>query len=186
MILDDPRIDRVEVLNCALEIISRDRTIADIPYQCQIDVIQFLTKYKFSDELRFVRASINLAIAKSHCTFHPFTIFRIAVYLNDIDLCGRILAEMGAYRLSPNQWGPEMFGQHAPGYGVFLPGAMSFEDMQSLPAVVYWALARAEMTCMNNPKAFSLEFMRLMKLKGKSHVGMGISLMNRCSRNGLV
>jgi hypothetical protein len=44
---------------------------------------------------------------------------------------------------------------------------MSFEDMQSLPPAVYWALARAEIGCGNNPKAFSMEFMRLMKLKGE-------------------
>ena len=168
ILLDDTKFERAEVISASLEIISRDKAIADIPYQCQFDVIQFLTKYKFVDEIRYIRSSIHLSVAKSHATFHPFTVFRLAVHLNDIDLCGRILAEMGGYRLSPCQWGPETFGMQMSGAGVFLAGAMSFEDMQSLPAGVYWALARAEMMAMNNPKAFSMEFMRLMRLKSAS------------------
>jgi hypothetical protein len=53
-----------------------------------------------------------------------------------------------------------------PGSGVLLASAMSFHDMQSLPPAVYWALVRAEMVCMDNSKAYSKEFMRLMKLQG--------------------
>jgi hypothetical protein len=155
------------VINAALEIISRDKAIVDVPYQCQIDLIRFFTTYKFDDELRFIKSSIHLAISKSHATFHPLSIFRIAVHLNDIDLCGRILAEMGGYRLSPNPWGPETFGLPMPGSGVLLASAMSFHDMQSLPPAVYWALVRAEMVCMDNSKAYSKEFMRLMKLQGQ-------------------
>lgn len=74
---------------------------------------------------------------------------------------------MGPYRLTANRWGPEMFGEHMPGAGLFLVGAMSFEDMQSLPRAVYWALARAEMMAMNNSKAFGAEFVRLMKLRSR-------------------
>jgi len=167
MKLDNPTIERAEVVAAALAIIDREKAIADIPYQCQIDVIKFFTVYKFIDEIRFIKSSIHIAISKSHANFHPFTVFRLAIFLDDIELCGRILAEMGGYRLAPNQWGPENFGQQMPGAGLFLAGAMSFEDMQSLPPAVYWALARAEMGCNNNPKAFSMEFMRLMKLRGE-------------------
>jgi hypothetical protein len=158
------------VFNAALGIITRDRTIVDVPYQCQIDLIQFFTTYNFDDELRFIKSSIHLAISKSHATFHPLSIFRIAVHLNVIDLCGRILAEMGGIRLSLNPWGPETFGLPMPDAGVLLASAMSFQDMQSLPPAIYWALARAQMMCMDNPKAYSQEFMRLMKLKGWSFI----------------
>jgi len=170
IILDNAKTERADVFNAALEIISRDKAIVDVPYQCQIDLIRFFTTYKFDDELRFIKSSIHLAISKSHATFHPLSIFRIAVHLNDIDLCGRILAEMGGYRLSPNPWGPETFGLPMPGAGVLLASAMSFQDMQSLPPAVFWALARAEMVCMDNPKAYSREFVRLMRLKGPSSV----------------
>ena len=166
IILDNPKTERAEVFNAALEIISRDKSIADIPYQCQLDLIRFFTTYKFDDELRFIKSSIHLAISKSHATFHPLSIFRVAVHLNDIDLCGRILAEMGGYRLSPNPWGPETFGLSMPGSGVLLASAMSYQDTQSLLSPVYWALVRAERICMNNPQAYAQEFMRIMKLKG--------------------
>lgn len=70
--------------------------------------------------------------------------------------------------MSPNPMGPEVFGLPMPGAGVLLASAMSLQDMQSLPPAVCWALARAEMVCMDNPKAYSQEFMRLMRLKGWS------------------
>lgn len=92
----------------------------------------------------------------------------MAVHLDDIELCGRILAEKAGWWWTPDQWGPEVFGQYLPDVGMFLAGGMSFEIMQSLPPGVYWALARAEMSSMNDPKVFSLEFMRLMRLKGES------------------
>jgi hypothetical protein len=149
-----------------MDIISRDKVFADISYQCQIDVIRFFTMYKFDDELRFIKSSIHLALSRSHSTFHPLNIFRIAIHLNDINLCGRILEEMGGYRVPPNPPGPEIFGQPTPGAGVLLASAMSFQDMQSLPFHVYHALARAEMFCRNDSKAYSMEFMRLMRLKG--------------------
>jgi hypothetical protein len=56
------------------------------------------------------------------------------------------------------------------GFGVLLASAMSLQDVQSLPPAVYWALKRAEMFCRDDPKAYSMEFMRLMKLKGWSIV----------------
>jgi hypothetical protein len=156
-------------LTASIAIIQRDKAIMDIPYQCQIDVIRFLTKYQFVHDLRYIKTSIHLMLARYTYppTFHPFTVFRLAVQLNDIELCGRIIAEMGWVRISSNRWGTETFGEPIHGSGVFSAGAMSLQDMQSLPPAVYWALGRAEVMCGSaNYQGIAMEFKRLMRLQG--------------------
>jgi hypothetical protein len=160
-------------LTASIAIIQRDQTIIDVPYQCQIDAIRFLTKYQFVHDLRYIKTSIHLTLAKHTYppAFHPFAVFRLAVQLNDIDLCGRIIAEMGGMRISSNRWGKEIFGEPIPGAGVFSAGAMSLQDMQSLPPAVYWALGRAEVMCGSaNYQGIAMEFMRLMKLQGGFYI----------------
>lgn len=165
---DDPIIERAEVLIASIAIIDRDQTIVDTPYQCQIDAIRFLTKYQFVDTLRYIVTSIHATIGRRQPAFHPLTVFRLAVHLNNIELCGRIIAEMGHMRISSIHRGSETFGEPIHGAGVFSAGSMSLLDVESLPLSVYWALGRAEVVCGSaNYRGIAMEFMRLMRLQGE-------------------
>ena len=164
---DDPIIERAEILIASIAIINRDQAIVDTPFHCQIDVIRFLTKYQFVADLRYIVTSIHATLGRRQAAFHPLIAFRLAAHLNNIELCGRIIAEMGHLRISSISRGSH-FGESIPGAGVFSAGSMSLLDVESLPLSVYWALGRAEVVCGSaNYRGIAMEFMRLMRLQGE-------------------
>ena len=92
--------------------------------------------------------------------------------MNDFKLCGRVIAEAGKWSWKVFE-GEELFGTSMQGGNLFDVKAIPFESMQCIPPAVLWALLSASSKrtgakdgLEKDNKAMSVEFMRLMRLKG--------------------
>lgn len=92
--MSDTYLESAVVLKAALDLVIHGTPIVGKELNMTIRLIRFLTKWKMTRELAFVRLQLSEGLAMGHS---PWEVFVGAAWLEEHDLCARAIHKAGAW-----------------------------------------------------------------------------------------
>lgn len=180
--LTDMDFETGEIISNLFDIMIKGDNIFDLSTSCDRKrVVQLAQKYDFTSELRTIKHHLQLALSEHDPKKRsPRAIFRIALMLDEHELCRRAIIKAGGanwkFTAGDETGKEEQFGDSVKDAGVFDMTGWSLDALETAPIEIVWALLRASHKApdMSSGKlqaeydVTAANYARLMALKGMS------------------